>query len=136
MAELKLDHLHDDWMSDWLQEREVIRLNSDGSNGVHLVQMIQGRHGDHTYYETTDLGKVKRPEGAGDMFVYGGGITRVGRMRDVANRERERRGYAERYGLEAFGDKEMLDLLLQSVDEQWKVSKAISTIGPAVRRQR
>ncbi|MDZ4249700.1 MAG: hypothetical protein U0990_06375 [Candidatus Nanopelagicales bacterium] len=136
MATLELDRLNDNWMAEWLQEREVTRLNSDGSNSVRLVQMIQSRRGDNEYFETTDLGEVKRAEGNGDTFVYGGGVTRVGRIREVANEQREMRGYAERYGLEQYSNADMLDLLLIANEEQWKKTRGVSVFGPAVRRQR
>jgi len=109
-----------------------MRLNPDESNSVHRVQVIQCRQGDDELYEETDLGDAKDFSHE-PLFIWGGGVTMVGKMRDKADHWRTERTLAVRYGLEI---PDLHGLLMQATDERWKVAHHTSVSGPVLTRQR
>ena len=132
MSKLQLEHLPDDWGAEWLRERETIVINPDGSNSVHRVQVIECRRDDHEYFEQTDLGDAMQYKHE-PLAVWGAGVTKVGRMKDVAANWRHEKGFAEAKGIE---EPDLHKLLLETADEQWKARNHTSTFGPHLKRER
>ena len=128
----RLDNLPDDWVADWLQERGVMSLQPDGSNVLRRVQVIQARKDSAEYYEVTDLGAAEDFQHE-PLFIWGAGVTGVGRMRERADHWRTEKTLADRYGLEV---PNLYELHLQATEERWKTSRHESVFGPAVTRQR
>ena len=127
-----VERMPDDWMAHWLREREVTVLNPDGSNSIHRVQVICVRRDDIEYEEQTDLG-----EAAGfdhePLMVAAGGLTSVGRVRDIASRERGEKTFAEAMGLEV---PDILGLYRQYATEVYDLAHHRSTFSGSVVRIR
>lgn len=129
---LQLDHLPDDWMADWLREREATVMNVDGSNSVHRVQVIHARRGDIEYEEVTDLGEAALYHHE-PLAILAGGLTMIGKVRDMAHRIRDDETLAVVRGLET---PDIPRLYQEYMDELWQVENHRSVYGPSVRRQR
>lgn len=136
---LQLENLPDDWLADSLREREVTVLNLDGSNSVHRVQVIHCWRGETEYEEVHDLGEAVMFHHeplyieAGSMIRPRLCLTKVGHLRDIAERERERHTLAVERG---FAPLDYGELYVQSAEEAWKQREGISVSGPFYRRER
>jgi len=124
-----VDRIPDDWMADQLRERDVIHLNADGSNSLHRVQTIYAKHDNNQYQEETDLGEASLYDHE-PMLIAALGRTMVGKVREMAERERAEATLVKRYGLEV---PDFKGLYLQYAEEAWKQKNHISTFGAGIR---
>jgi hypothetical protein len=131
LKKVYLERLPDDWKAEWVAERLQTVMMPDGSNAVHRIQTIMVRRGDCQYYERHDLGDESLYDHE-PMYIFSLGQSSVGRVREMAERERERSTLAQRYGFEVPDYK---SLYIQYAEELWKQRKGISTFGARVRRR-
>ena len=127
-----VERMPDDWKAQWLRDREVTVLNPNGSNSVHRVQVIRVRRDDIEYEEQTDLGEAARFDHE-PLMVAAGGLTSVGKVRDIANRERGEKTFAEAMGLEV---PDILGLYRQYKTEEYDIAHHRSTFSRSVVRVR
>ena len=132
MDTVAIERMPDDWMADWLREREATVINPDLSNSVHRVQVIHARRGDTHYEETTDMGDAEL-YGHEPLGVVGLGVTSVGKMREYADQARDEKNFAQEFGLEI---PNFPDLWEQAVTERWDIAHHRSTFGRALVRVR
>lgn len=128
---ITLERMSDDWMANNLREREVTRMNADGSNSVHRVQAIYARYDSQEYVEETDLGEADQYHHE-PLMIAAGGLTKVGIVREMADKIRQEQTLAARHGFEVPDFKE---LYYQYADEMWKQKHHISTFGAGIRQR-
>ena len=129
---VKVPRLSDDWKAWALTEREEVVMNANGSNSVHRIQMIRVIAGDIEYDEETDLGEARHFKHA-PLVIQSCGMTKVGKVRDMANRLRNDPNFADEYGLEV---PDLPNLYYQYATELYEQSQHRSVFGPDVARSR
>lgn len=113
-----IERMPDDWMADWLREREATVGNPDGSNSVHREQVIHARRGETHYEETTDMGDAELYDHE-PLGIVGLGVTPVGKMREYADTMRSQKNFADEVGLWVPSGKELMERWGQDVTERW-----------------
>jgi len=129
---IHLSHIPDDWMAEWLGEKETVVVNPDGSNSLHRIQVILAQHGDGEYYEETNLGEAALYNHE-PMWVMAGGLTMVGKVRDLAEKNRGYATLAEQRGMEV---PDIPKLFMEYADELWQKAKRQSVFGRFISHQR
>ena len=132
MAAIRLAKLPDDWKAEWLREVDTTVNHLDGSNAAHRVQTIRVRKGDAIYEEVTDLGLASLYKHE-PLYIMAGGLTPVGRVREMAARIRGEATLGQRYGLEVPDFKRLWE---QYVEERWASAHHRSVSGPTLTRVR
>ena len=133
MQKILIARIPDDWKAYRLWEWEATLLQPDGSNALRRVQMAQCRRGDTVYEEKHDMGPADDFKNREPLMIEAQHLTAMGKVKEIAERERDEKIFAEKQGLEI---PDLVSLYRQNVEETWEEAHHRSVFGPGVVRVR